>query len=119
MNNSFYTTIGRNIKCKTLYISSLSPESFWMNNFVLAGLLTYTLFIAFPYNYSGMKNEQIKVFTATGIVLEFHQASLLIPIFGNHYFSKVDIQNSIIKKSYAWGVDKVEEGSNRYAGLIV
>jgi len=119
MNNSFYTTIGRNIKCKTLYISSLSPESFWMNNFVLAGLLTYTLFIAFPYIYSGMKNEQIQVFTATGIVLEFHQASLLIPIFGNHYFSKVDIQNSIIKKSYAWGVDKVEEGSNRYVGLIV
>jgi len=89
MNNSFYTTIGRNIKCKTLYISSLSPESFWMNNFVLAGLLTYTLFIAFPYNYSGMKNEQIQVFTATGIVLEFHQASLLIPIFGNHYKTKV------------------------------
>jgi hypothetical protein len=51
-----------------------------MNNFDLAGLLTYTLFIAFPYNYSGMKNEQIKVLTATGIVLEFHQASLLIPI---------------------------------------
>ncbi len=61
-----------------------------------------------------MKNEQIKVFTATGIVLEFHQASLLIPIFGNHYFSKVDIQNGIIKKSYAWGVDKM---GNRFKSL--
>jgi len=59
-----------------------------------------------------MKNEQIKVFTATGIVLEFHQASLLIPIFGNHYFSKVDIQNDIIKISYAWDVDKVGVGFN-------
>jgi hypothetical protein len=112
-----HTTIGRNIKCKTLYISSLSPESFWMNNFVLAGLLTYTLFIAFPYIYSGMKNEQIKVFTATGIVLEFHQASLLIPIFGNHYKSKVMFQNRNFKISYALDVDKVWYGLSRYAGL--
>jgi len=89
-----------------------------MNNFVLAGLLTYTLFIAFPYNYSGMKNEQIQVFTATGIVLDSHQASLLIPNFGNHYKPKVDIQNGIIKISYAWDVDKVGEGLSRYAGVI-
>jgi hypothetical protein len=63
--------------------------------------------------------NKLKVFTATGIVLEFHQASLLIPIFGNHYFSKVDIQNGIIKISYAWDVDKVVECLSRYAGLTV
>ena len=66
-----------------------------------------------------MKNEQIKVFTATGIVLEFHQASLLIPIFGNQYFSKVDIQNDTIKIIYAIGVDKMGKGLSRCAGLIV
>ena len=73
----------------TLHLKAFLPKAFGWLIFVLAGLLTYTLFIAFPYIYSGMKNEQIKVFTATGIVLEFHQASLLIPIFGNHYKSKV------------------------------
>jgi len=65
-----------------------------------------------------MKNEQIQVFTATGIVLDSHQASLLIPNFGNHYKPKVDIQNGIIKISYAWDVDKVGEGLSRYAGVI-
>lgn len=52
-----------------------------MNKFVLAGLLTYALFKAFPsLSDSGMKYEQSTAFTATGIVPESHRASLLIPI---------------------------------------
>jgi hypothetical protein len=29
---------------------AFQPESLWMNNFDLAGLLTYSLLIAFPFN---------------------------------------------------------------------
>lgn len=48
---------------------------------MLAGLLTYSLFTAFPsFGDSGMENEQVTELTATGIVPEFHRASLLIPI---------------------------------------
>jgi hypothetical protein len=53
----------------------LSPESYAMNKLNLAGLLTYSLLIAFPSppkRNSGLKNEQLKELTATGIVLEFH-----------------------------------------------
>lgn len=57
------------------------PKAYLMNSFVMAGLLTCSLFMAFPYlTDSGVENEQKIELTATGIVLAFHQASLLISI---------------------------------------
>lgn len=57
------------------------PKAYLMNSFLMAGLLTCSLFIAFPYyKDSGVENEQLIELTATGIVLELHQTSLLIPI---------------------------------------
>ena len=48
---------------------------------MLAGLLTYSLFTAFPsFGDSGLEDEQFTELTATGIVPELHRTSLLIPI---------------------------------------
>ncbi len=61
---------------------SFSPESFWLYNIELAGLLTspfYWNLPVFQQWYLSNNFRTRKVFTATGIVQEFHLASLLTP----------------------------------------
>ena len=49
----------------------VDPDSYREN---LAGLLAYSLFVAFPSNIenSGLKNKQLTELTATGIAPEFN-----------------------------------------------
>jgi hypothetical protein len=82
------------------------PKAYLMNSFVMAGLLTCSLFMAFPYyTDSGVENEQLIELTATGIVLELHQTSLLIPITRKPLDDESRVIYSLnYKKLFCWCV---------------
>lgn len=53
-----------------------------------AGLLAYSLLMAFPYRLqrdSGMQHQQFTELTATGIAPDLHRLPILIPQSGNPF----------------------------------